>query len=596
MRAWIAGFALAWNLLGGVGMAQAQEPFPEDWLARLTAAVTTPGAEVARVEWRRAGGAVQTFRLEVVVEGSRTFLYQLVPAFGEPVTVYSDGGQVLEEVPESQTWRALENPMEPLFGRFGAFAERAFPRLAWSAQAWPPPVAEHMAVVVPAPEECPVTPCQRLVLSWPSSGCRVEYLLALQEDATGATPPGVRLLEARLGLGLGADDFARTAEALGLPPAPRWGSGVEEEWLTVRFDLGEGSPETASLGADFSPWQESPEEAEKLAALSGVYFDRIDVRLATLKIRPVDRFGAVVEGLTPEDLRLRIGRDEIPIQALDWVPAAGALAGMTPEQEQELAAAGIEPEPERLVVLFVHTDFLGHRQMGLWRMVHHMEELLARLDPRDRVAVVSFDSHLKLRLDFTRDHEAIVDAVREGVRRRPAPDLAPEADPSLAAVFDFEAAFRAGFVEVGIRHTAEALARLPGEKFMFLLSWGLGAEHGGETRGRYWRMLETLATARIPVSSVFVSSASGGVSNLTGSVARIAVHTGGTFVSLYQDGMERALNRLGNILGGHYVLTFTVPTRRRPAPLSIDPSDNAPPQLDGVHYPPVKIGQRKGAP
>jgi hypothetical protein len=572
----------------------AEEPSPESWLARLTTAVTTPAAEVARVEWRGAEGAVRAFRLEAVVEGPGTFLYQLTPEgggeAGQPVTVYSEGGQGLEEVPGRRIWRELQNPLEPLFRRLGTTADRAFPRLAWTSQAWPPPSAEHLEVVVPPPEECPAAPCRRLVLTWPSTGCRVEYLLAVAPGEAGDEAPAVRLLTVRLGTGLAAEDFARTAQALGLPPAPRWGTGMEETWLTVRFEAGEEGPEASTLAADFRPWQDSLEDEERLAALSEVYFDSIDVRLATLKIRPVDRRGAVVQGLRSEDLRLRVGRQEVPIEALDWVPAAGALAEATPEQREQLAAAGVEPEAERLVVLFVHTDFEGHRQMGLWRMVSHLAEFLERLDPRDRVAVVSFDSHLKLRLDFTRDAEAIIAAARAGVRRHPVSPLPPGPDPSLAAVLDFAGARRAGFVEVGIQRTAEALARLPGEKLLFLFSWGLGGEHGGATSGRYWRMVEALAAGRIPVSSAFVST---GTSNLTGSVARIAAHTGGTFVQLYGDGLGLALERLGNTLGGHYVVTFTVPERQRAAPVWIAPSDEAARRVHGVLYPPIQVGGRR---
>ena len=57
--------------------------------------------------------------------------------------------------------------------------------------------------------------------------------------------------------------------------------------------------------------------------------------------------------------------------------------------------------PGRLVVLLFQKDFEGSRLRGLLRAIGQAKGLLAPLSPRDRVAVLSYDSHLRLHLDFT---------------------------------------------------------------------------------------------------------------------------------------------------------------------------------------------------
>src|SRR5262249_52993327 len=102
-------------------------------------------------------------------------------------------------------------------------------------------------------------------------------------------------------------------------------------------------------------------------------------------------------------------------------------------------------------------------------------ELLAALAPEDRVAVVSFDSHLKLWQDFTRARETLPAAIYQGIHYGGLPPESPGAGaPSLARHFDFDAARRAASPERALEVTAEALAALPGEKVLVFLAWGLG--------------------------------------------------------------------------------------------------------------------------
>src|SRR5262249_52829430 len=121
----------------------------------------------------------------------------------------------------------------------------------------------------------------------------------------------------------------------------------------------------------------------------------IDVALVTTVVRIVDLGGNPILGLGPADLRVRVGRREVPVVALDWV---GSEDEQIVTQPSEIPAA---PKPApiaqaparggRLVVVFVQTDFDPSRLSGQLRLRPYTRELLAALGPRDRVAVVSFD-------------------------------------------------------------------------------------------------------------------------------------------------------------------------------------------------------------
>ncbi|HEY6322736.1 MAG TPA: hypothetical protein VJA16_14365, partial [Thermoanaerobaculia bacterium] len=206
--------------------------------------------------------------------------------------------------------------------------------------------------------------------------------------------------------------------------------------------------------------------AEPGSAAAPRFGEEIAVRLVTVVVRVVDGAGEPVLGLTPADLRVRVGRREVPVAAVDWVSAGATAAGPAelagPAKPVEtagtsepavaartaaaapaaddagppraLAGSVAGPEatpappalaalpappsdaPGRLVVFFVQADNNApSRVRGHLRTLPFTRELLAALQPADRVAVMSFDSHLKLWLDFTRDREPVPAAIYQAI-------------------------------------------------------------------------------------------------------------------------------------------------------------------------------------
>ncbi|HVT16865.1 MAG TPA: VWA domain-containing protein [Thermoanaerobaculia bacterium] len=315
---------------------------------------------------------------------------------------------------------------------------------------------------------------------------------------------------------------------------------------------------------------------------------RVDVRLFTVVVRVVDGAGNPVLGLKPEDFRARVGKKEVPVAAVDWISSEGAPAA---EESPGGAAAPGSPAPAapppaapapsgpagKLVVLFVQADNNDPgRTRGHLRTLQSIPHLLAALQPSDLVAVVAFDSHLKLWLDFTRDREPVPTAVYRAIRFGGHP---PElrgggGEPaSLAPHFDLGKALRAASTERGLEVTAEALARLPGEKVMVLLGWGLGnfGPFGTEMTPAFAPAVRALGAARVTVFVLDVTDAD--AHDLEVGLRGIAEATGGTYdkTNIFP---TLAVRHLARAISGYYVLSFDPDTLpRRGGPLEIDLRD-----------------------
>lgn len=286
--------------------------------------------------------------------------------------------------------------------------------------------------------------------------------------------------------------------------------------------------------------------------------DSITVALDTVVVRVIDHAGRPILGLTPADFRVRVRGREIPVTAVDWVSSDTS----TRIQAESLPLAEDttpSPPPGKLVVFFVQADLNPVRISGQMRLRPYTRELLATLHPSDRVAVVSYDSHLKLWLDFTDDRDAVHAAVDRAQLFAPPPPLAdllpPGEEPSLAAHFDPAAGRRVASPERALEVTARALAPLPGEKALIYLGWGLGRFGVGGVRMTpdYKPAVKALSAARASVFVLDVTSADG--HSLEVGLQSVAAATGGTYTRTFrQPGV--ATDTIARAISGYYVLTF----------------------------------------
>lgn len=283
---------------------------------------------------------------------------------------------------------------------------------------------------------------------------------------------------------------------------------------------------------------------------------KIDVSLTTMVIRVVDTWGKPILGLQPEDLRVRVGKREVPVTALDWVSADEPQI-VTPHIEAAPSELVVQPLPlpGRLLVIFVQADLNPTRISGQLRLRRYTRELLGTLHADDRVAVVSFDSHLKLWQDFARDRDAIHEVIDQAMLYSPAPEIPPGEGVSLARHFDFAAAREAASPERALELTAQALEPLPGEKTVIFLGWGLGryGSTGVRMTPDYKPAVRALHDAHASVFVLDVTSAD--YHSLEVGLEGVAEATGGLYFKTFRL-PELATDILARAISGYYVLTL----------------------------------------
>lgn len=295
--------------------------------------------------------------------------------------------------------------------------------------------------------------------------------------------------------------------------------------------------------------------------------------------------GEPIRDLVAADFVVRVDGKRVPLESVEWVPASApeAAAPVAGEVAWTDAPTIAEPvlayPPGRLIVLFYQTDHEPVRIAGFLRMGTRIDQFLETLLPTDRVAVVSFDSHLKLRQDFTDDSAKIRAAMIACLRTAEPPPVEPGPFPSLARHFDYAAARDASTPERGLDLVARALEPIPGGKSMLYFGWGLGTV-GGLTgpvpseRREYRNALRSLSAARVNIFTLDITDAD--YHTLEYRLEGVSDATGGTYQKTHLF-PGAALDRVTRAISGRYVLVFVKPAGPR-----------------GVHDVEVKLATRKG--
>lgn len=298
--------------------------------------------------------------------------------------------------------------------------------------------------------------------------------------------------------------------------------------------------------------------AAALAAEQPPFRDSVVVERVVLDVRAVDRSGDPIMGLGPDDFTVLVDKREVRLESAEWIAGTRVAA----RSETPVAAAGVAPEQEatkrRIVVLFFQNDFHASRLSGLMRMWPKASALLDTLEPQDLVAVLSFDSHLKLHCDLTTDRAATRSSILPTVIfRQPAP-VVPAGELSLAAHIDPGDALDAATPEQGLAVTARALEAIPGVKTLVYLGWGLGrfSRSGVRLPDEYFDAVASLTRAHTTVITLDVTDAD--YHSLEVGLEQVAYDTGGFYAKthLFPD---LAMKRLSSALAGYYEIVFEKP-------------------------------------
>jgi len=473
-----------------------------------------------------------------------------------------------------------------LDGWFGAGASAALPvplLLAGAGGALPPPGA----ATVEGEEACGGRRCWVIAAAGASMGPLEVRLWIDREDSL------IRRTEVRV------QALAAARKAGKEPVTLRVGYEVREVEEPVPPSQLTFRPPAIARQVDFWGVVEEDDEpvesadgsdAEALAeALNLGYVEVVDVALKEVVVRIVDRRGKPIRGLRPEELVATVGDRDVPVVGLDWHSSAGPAEPAVPEppavaERRErpettpelpiFADVPRQPPPGeldrldelqdggKLVVIFVQ---IGHHMVvsfdesyisGHLKLLPHLRKLLDDLPPGDRVAVVSFDSRLKVWLDFTADRDAVAEVVYRAIGFGEPEKVRRSAGVSLLDHLDLDAARDVANPEEALRQTAEALEPLPGIKEVIFAGWALGRYIQGVgvvMPEEFGRAVRALGRADATVFALDVVQADG--HQLASGLKSVAAATGGTYASLY-DAVPRKVAELARTLSGYYVVTL----------------------------------------
>ncbi len=300
--------------------------------------------------------------------------------------------------------------------------------------------------------------------------------------------------------------------------------------------------------------------SQDAALLPPVHVDRVLV-----DARILDSRGRALRGLRPEDLRVKIDGKPARVESLDWISetaARGERQASSPESPRARPSSPVEAPGRQIVFLFQKDFFEPGRLKGLIHMKEYAADFAARLTPRDRAAVLVFDSHLRLHLDFTSEPRRLREALRFALLRREPAEVESGSGPSLQRLLDRAAARRAATTEKGLEVLGQALEKLPGPKSLVFFCWGLGSLQGGNFQmdPDYGPALRALERSRTAVFALDVSYAN--YHSLEVGLQQVAADTGGFYARTY-DSPVVAMDRLSGALSGHYVLALERPPGSR---------------------------------
>jgi VWFA-related protein len=304
--------------------------------------------------------------------------------------------------------------------------------------------------------------------------------------------------------------------------------------------------------------------------------ETITVERVLVDARVTTAAGDPILNLTKQDFIVKIDGKPAVVESVEWIPdsaLARELAGLDERLPLEEPSALMDiPAPQgRLLVFFVQTDFGRHptRVGGQMKFLSYVDQIIDGLDEADRVAVLSFDSHLKFRLDFSNDKDEIREAVRSAllIDNPQWPRIVPL--PSLASRLKRDEMRRLTSSEQALLAIGNALLPIRGPKSMILLGWGLGERIGGRIvmPVDYTYAKRALESARVSVFALDISIAD--YHDLELGLGKAAADTGGFYAKTHIF-PQLAVGRLQKTLEGHYELEVRKPGTSEPGVHTID--------------------------
>lgn len=293
------------------------------------------------------------------------------------------------------------------------------------------------------------------------------------------------------------------------------------------------------------------------------YTERVEVTRLLLDLRVLDDRGQPVRGLTADDFIVKVGGKVARVESAVWVGAEEPAEAMgrpgTSAPASGAHSVHADPADEgRLIVFLFQKSLESSRIVGFMKMLSEAQGVLDSLSPRDRVAVLSFDSRLQVWVDFTNDYARVRRIFEDGILFERAGPMQESLGMSLVRRLAPDQAKRTYTIERALWRIGDALADLPGAKSIVLVGHGFGrfSLGGVAMENEYQPMREALQSARASVFSLDVTTAD--YHSLEAGLQMVAEHTGGFFVRTHEF-TSRAVRTLLGAIAGHYTLFVELP-------------------------------------
>ena len=289
--------------------------------------------------------------------------------------------------------------------------------------------------------------------------------------------------------------------------------------------------------------------------------ERVDVSRVVVDVHVLAQDGSPVLGLRAPDFRVFVDGRPVLLDEVRWtsdsVLSRQRRAGTGLESGRDQSR--LDLPPGRQIVLLVQRDLEASRFRGLVTMLRRARAFVDGLNPDDRIAVVSFQSHLDLWTDFTSNRDVLRQLVDRRILTESPPAVVAVAEgPSLVSSVDRDAGRKASSMEQALLVLGRALDQLPGEKSVVLFGFGFGRILGSHLvfDNEYAEASRVLMKARAAVFCLDVTDAAS--HTLEGGLMQVAADTGGFFVRT-NDWPGLAMQRLTRALAGRYEIAFVPP-------------------------------------
>ena len=290
--------------------------------------------------------------------------------------------------------------------------------------------------------------------------------------------------------------------------------------------------------------------------------ERVDVARIIIDARVLDDRGDPVPGLTADDFKVSIDGKTARVETATWVGDRAGDLDTAPLESTPFRDAGAPTIPGRLIVFLFQKDLEPSRIFGLMQMLLKSRNVLETLTPNDRVAILSFDSHLKIWTDFTSDRERLDRVLAHDLLLERPPVVRASSMPSIMERLDSDRGRRTYGIERALELIGEALEPLPGSKSLVLIGYGFGrlGLGGVAMENDYGPARHALVAARTSVFSLDVTNAD--YHSLEAGLQLVSEETGGFYARthLFPD---IAMRRLAGALSGYYVLFVEPPDSPR---------------------------------